>query len=63
MLPEHRAAVEDELARLDATVVAESWAGSPDLDRAGVADHQGIGGAPALRARVDPSARLSVGGG
>jgi uncharacterized membrane protein len=47
--PENRQAVEDELARLDATV-AESWAGSPDLDRAGVADHQGIGGPASGRA-------------
>ena len=40
--PEHRAAVEEELRRLDATV-AESWRDSVDLDRAAVADRQGIG--------------------
>ena len=40
---EHRAAVEDEIARLDATV-AEEFSGSVDLDRAGTADRQGIGG-------------------
>jgi uncharacterized membrane protein len=41
--PEHRAAVEEELARLAATV-AKSWRESVDLDRAGTADGQGIGG-------------------
>ena len=30
--PEHRAALEDELRRLDATV-ADAWSGSVDLDR------------------------------
>ncbi len=40
--PEHRAAVEEELRRLDATV-AEGWRDSVDLDRAAVADPQGIG--------------------
>jgi uncharacterized membrane protein len=43
VLPEHRAAVLDEIARLDATV-AEHWSRSGDLDRANVADRQGIGG-------------------
>ena len=43
VLPEHRRAIEDELARLNATV-ATSFASSPDLDRAGVADTEGIGG-------------------
>ena len=43
VLPEHRHAVEDELARLDATI-EEHWAGSVDLDRARRADGQGIGG-------------------
>jgi uncharacterized membrane protein len=47
--PEHRAAVEDELARLDATV-DERWGRAVDLDRAGVADGQGIGG-PGAAAR------------
>ena len=40
--PEHRAAVEEERRRLDATV-AEGWRDSVDLDRAVVADSQGIG--------------------
>jgi uncharacterized membrane protein len=42
--PEHRAAVEEELRRLDA-MVAEGWRNSVDLDRAREADRQGIGGA------------------
>ena len=41
--PEHRAAVEEELRRLDATV-ADTWRDSVDLDRARGADRQGIGG-------------------
>jgi uncharacterized membrane protein len=41
--PEHRSAVEEELARVDATV-ASTFGGSPDLDRARIADRQGIGG-------------------
>jgi uncharacterized membrane protein len=41
--PEHRPAVEEELARLDATV-ARTFADSVDLDRANTADPQGIGG-------------------
>jgi uncharacterized membrane protein len=40
--PDYRAAVEEELARLDATV-AESFGASVDLDRALVPDRQGIG--------------------
>jgi uncharacterized membrane protein len=43
--PEHRAALEEELRRLDATV-ADAWHDSVDLDRASAADGQGIG-APA----------------
>jgi uncharacterized membrane protein len=43
VLPERREAVEDELARLDATVAAR-WSDTVDLDRARVADGQGIGG-------------------
>jgi len=43
VLPECRSAVEDELARLDATVAAH-WSGTVDLDRASSADGQGIGG-------------------
>jgi uncharacterized membrane protein len=45
VLPENRAAVDDELLRLEAAL-AEHFAGSVDLDRAGVADAQGIGGPP-----------------
>jgi uncharacterized membrane protein len=41
--PEYRPAVEDELARLAATV-DRVWAGSADLDRAVTPDRQGIGG-------------------
>jgi uncharacterized membrane protein len=41
--PEHRGAVKDELARLDATV-ARAYGESVDLDRASIADTQGIGG-------------------
>ncbi len=40
---EHRAAIEEELRRLDATV-ADSWRDSVDLDRASERDRQGIGG-------------------
>jgi uncharacterized membrane protein len=40
--PEHRAAVEEELRRLDATV-ADGWRDSVDFDRASGADGQGIG--------------------
>jgi len=43
VLPQHRAAVEEELARLDATVMA-NWGDSVDRDRAMTADAQGIGG-------------------
>ena len=49
--PERRAAVEDELRRLDATV-AKEFASSVDLDRARTTDAQGIGGpAPAVERR------------
>ncbi len=41
--PEHRAPIEEELRRLDATV-ARAWRDSVDLDRASQADRQGIGG-------------------
>jgi len=41
--PEHRPAVEEELARLEATVT-RTFADSVDLDRANTADPQGIGG-------------------
>jgi hypothetical protein len=43
VLPEHRAAADEELARLDATVRAR-LGGSADLDRALAADGQGLGG-------------------
>lgn len=52
--PEHRTAVEEELARLDATV-ARTFGDSVDLDRASTADPQGIGGgteAPGNGARL-----------
>ena len=49
VLPANRAAVEDELRRLDATV-AEHWGSSVDLDRASAAGKQGIGG-PAAQER------------
>ena len=42
VLPEHQGAVEDELARLDATI-DKHWTSSVDLDRARRADGQGIG--------------------
>ena len=43
VLPENRAAVADELRRLDATVTA-SHGGTVDHDLASAGDHQGIGG-------------------
>jgi uncharacterized membrane protein len=49
VLPEHRAAVLDELVRLD-SVVAARWGDTVDLDLAGAADRQGIGG-PSAEAR------------
>jgi uncharacterized membrane protein len=55
--PQRRAAVGDELRRLDATV-AQRYADSIDLDRALQADAQGIGGpssVPALTAVIPPS--------
>ncbi len=51
VLPDHRAAVEDELVRLDATI-DEQWRTSVDLDRARRADGQGIGGPSAGSATV-----------
>ena len=41
--PEYRAAVDEELRRLDATV-DEHWSRSVDLDLARLPDGQGIGG-------------------
>jgi uncharacterized membrane protein len=43
VLPEHRAAVRDELRRLDLDIAA-NFGGSSDFDRAKEADVQGIGG-------------------
>ncbi len=57
VLPEHRRAVEDELARLEAQVELE-FGTSADLDRAREADPQGIGGATLER----PDGRVSVPG-
>jgi uncharacterized membrane protein len=53
--PEYRAAVQDELIRLDATV-QRSYANSIDFDRASIADTQGIGG-PRTRPTDHPAAR------
>jgi uncharacterized membrane protein len=49
VLPENRAAVEDEMRRLNATVDA-SYAGSVDRDWAAASDRQGIGGPAASQA-------------
>jgi uncharacterized membrane protein len=57
ILPEHRRAVEDELARLEAQV-EQKFGASADLDRASKADRQGIGGATLER----PDGRVSVPG-
>jgi uncharacterized membrane protein len=43
VVPEHRPAVQGELARLDATI-RERWAHPGDLDLVSVADGQGLGG-------------------
>ena len=51
--PENRAAVAAEIARLDATVEA-GFSGSIDLDRAGIADRQGLGG-PERLGNVEPA--------
>ncbi len=48
VLPEHRAAVDDELRRLEATVAA-AYADSVDLALASASDHQGIGGPAVAR--------------
>jgi uncharacterized membrane protein len=56
--PEHRAAVAEELKRLEATV-ASTFGDSPDLDRAGVADTQGIGGEAASLGDVRRPARAA----
>jgi len=49
--PEYRQAIEEELARLDATV-AEQFGDSVDLDRACFADRQGIGGPSPFETRA-----------
>lgn len=49
--PEFRRAVEEELARLDATVTAR-FGDSVDIDRASVPDRQGIGGATPFETRA-----------
>ncbi len=51
VLPENRAAIDEEMRRLDATVTA-SYAASVDLDLARSADAQGIGG-PAAAPEAD----------
>jgi len=56
--PENRQAVTAELARLDATVAA-SFSGSIDLERAGIADGQGLGG-PDRLAPVGSGAPMKV---
>jgi uncharacterized membrane protein len=56
VLPENRAAVGEEVRRLDATVTA-SYAESIDVDLARSGDHQGIGG-PAV-AREAPGDRTA----
>lgn len=54
--PEYRAAVEEELSRLDATV-ARTFGDSVDLDRASAADAQGIGGRTPAEGKVAASRR------
>ena len=56
--PEFRAAVKDELGRLDATVV-RSFGDSVDFDRASTADTQGIGGPRTRAANPSVSAERS----
>jgi hypothetical protein len=56
--PENRAAVNAELARLDATVSA-AYSGSIDLDRARIADQQGMGGPDRLE-HVEPKVASPV---
>jgi uncharacterized membrane protein len=51
VLPEHRAAVDGELDRLDATV-AERFGEAVDLDRAVEPDRQGLGGPRGVEAQV-----------
>jgi uncharacterized membrane protein len=51
VLPEHRAALDEELARLEATV-AEHFGAGVDLDRAVVPDRQGLGGPVSVAAHA-----------
>lgn len=59
--PEHRSAVEEELTRLDATV-ASTFGSSPDLDRARIADTQGIGAGSTLLSHAGVDGRHSHSG-
>lgn len=54
--PEHRAAVERELARLDETV-QRTYGGTTDLATAAGADRQGLGGPPGAPTPPPPSGR------
>jgi hypothetical protein len=56
VLEDYRPAVDEEMRRLDATVEA-SFGGSVDLDRAVLADRQGIGGPHTQEEPVQPSSR------
>ena len=56
VLEDYRPAVDEEMRRLDATVEA-SFGGSVDLDRAVLADRQGIGGPHTREEPVQPSSR------
>jgi len=56
VLDDYRAAVDEELRRLDATVQA-SFGGSVDLDRALTADRQGVGGPHTREAPAQASSR------
>ena len=51
VVPERRAQVHQEIKRLDATV-AQSFKNSIDLDRASVADREGLGGPGRLERKV-----------
>ena len=58
--PEHRPAIEDELARLEAEV-SRRLGSSADLDRARETDRQGLGGAPGLDSRDVPDRSAGAG--
>jgi uncharacterized membrane protein len=57
VLPEHRPAIDEELGRLDATVI-RAFGGTEDRERAGIADRQGIG-SPAERSMIHPVDQLA----